>query len=164
MVVTFIGKPLVRLVGLPIYTHSKVQRRPRNDQTKKGNLRFAVKQPGHFVALSDLWDILSLHMRSSKCPNRRLHSEPNLFGQWHRSAKECSVSNEPAFRGSIIRCFPSTMPNSITHFREIAERLGTLSSDLKKCTDPARRLDLLRQFRAILAEADRTIIEESEQT
>jgi len=51
---------------------------------------------------------------------------------------------------------PTITPDSSdTPFREIAEKFGTLSKELKSCTDPARRIDLLKEFRAVLAEADR---------
>lgn len=50
---------------------------------------------------------------------------------------------------------------SDARFRGIAARFGTLSNELKDCTDPARRLDLLKEFRAVLAEADRFIADES---
>ena len=50
----------------------------------------------------------------------------------------------------------------MAHFRQIAEQLGALSNELKNCTDPTKRLNLLRQFRTVLAEADRAIAEESE--
>jgi len=46
---------------------------------------------------------------------------------------------------------------SDTPFREIAEKFGSLSKELKVCTDPARRMDLLKEFRAVLAEADRIV-------
>jgi hypothetical protein len=46
-------------------------------------------------------------------------------------------------------------------FQKIAEKFGSLSQKLKRCTDPAKRLGLLKEFRATLAEADRMIAEES---
>jgi hypothetical protein len=55
--------------------------------------------------------------------------------------------------------FPLTMTD--TRFCEIAEKFVTLSNELKNCTDPAERLDLLREFRHLLAKADRLIADES---
>ena len=51
--------------------------------------------------------------------------------------------------------------SDISHvpFSEIAEKFGTLSEELKNSRDPARRLELLKEFRALLAEADRIIVE-----
>jgi hypothetical protein len=50
--------------------------------------------------------------------------------------------------------------SDISHvpFREIAEN-GTLSENLKDSRDPARRLELLKEFRALLAEAGRIVVE-----
>lgn len=45
--------------------------------------------------------------------------------------------------------------------REIAEQFGSLSKELKECTDPGRRRELLRQFRTLLGEADRIIADQA---
>jgi hypothetical protein len=46
-------------------------------------------------------------------------------------------------------------------FRRIAEKLANLSRELKSCTDPVKRLGLLKKFRAVLADADKIIAQES---
>ena len=46
-------------------------------------------------------------------------------------------------------------------FRIIADQFGSLSYELKNCTDPQKRRDLLREFRALLAQADGIVSEES---
>lgn len=57
-------------------------------------------------------------------------------------------------RSRFVPILTTTMSIPVAHFREIAEKLGTLSHELKSCTDPTKRLNSPRQFRTVFAEAD----------
>lgn len=76
--------------------------------------------------------------------------------------KEIVYRTHGAVRGRMATSFPPTMSDPMAGFREIAEKLGSLSNELKECTEPSKRLALLRQFRSLLADADMAIAGESE--
>ena len=55
---------------------------------------------------------------------------------------------------SIVHLCKVSVTNAPDKFRAIAEQFAHLSSELRNCTDPETRLNLLKQFRVLLAEAD----------